>query len=226
LQSDQARMPSRYSDRSHAGRCLASLLAGYAGENTIVLALPRGGVPVAYEIALALGAPLDVSVVRKLGVPGREELAFGAITSGGGRVLNADVVEILKLSDKLIEAATAREREELERRERLYRGERPPVDLAEKTVILVDDGLATGASMRAAVAAARAQLPARIVVAVPTAATDTCARLREDSRVNELVCPLVADNFLAVSLWYDNFEQLSDAEVRALLARAWEAETR
>jgi len=221
VQGDQASIPSRFRDRAHAGRCLGSLLSGYAGrDEVVVLALPRGGVPVGLEIARTLGAPLEVFVVRKLGVPGHEELAFGALASGGVRVLNEDVVRRLGLTPNLIDAISERERGELERRERLYRGERPPIALSGKSVIIVDDGLATGASMRAAIAGVRAQAPARIVVAVPTAAGETCSLLRAE--VDELVSPLTPENFQAVSLWYDYFEQLTDAEVRELLERAEE----
>jgi predicted phosphoribosyltransferase len=167
-----------------------------------------------------LGAPLEVFVVRKLGVPGQEELAFGALASGGVRVLNQDVVRRLDLAPNLIDAISERERGELERREHLYRGERLPTALSGRTVIIVDDGLATGASMRAAIAAVRAQAPAWIVVAVPTAAAETCSLLRAE--VNELVSPLTPEKFQAVSLWYDRFEQLTDAEVRELLEKAEE----
>ncbi len=180
-----------------------------------VLALPRGGVPVGLEIARALKAPFDVIVVRKLGVPGHEELAFGAIAFGGVRVLNEDVVRQLRLSEDLVEAVSERERVELERRESLYRGERPLPVLEGRTVVLVDDGLATGASMRAAVGAARTQAPARVVVAVPVAALETFNVLRDE--VDELICPLTPASFRAVSLWYDYFEQMSDDEVRELL---------
>jgi predicted phosphoribosyltransferase len=221
VQGDHASIPGRFRDRAHAGRCLGSLLSNYSGrDDVVVLALPRGGVPVGLEIARTLRAPLEVYVVRKLGVPGHEELAFGALASGGVRVLNQDVVQRLGLTPDLIDAVSERERGELERRERLYRGERPPIALVGKTAILVDDGLATGASMRAAIAAVRAQRPARIVVAVPTAAAETCALVRAE--VDELVSPLTPANFQAVSLWYDYFEQLTDAEVRELLERAEE----
>jgi predicted phosphoribosyltransferase len=218
-------VPSRFRDRADAGRYLGALLSSYAGRNdVVVLALPRGGVPVGLEIARALEAPLDVIVVRKLGVPGHEELAFGALALGGTRVLNPDVVRQLGLTADLIEAVSVRERDELERRERLYRGERPPAELSGKTVVLVDDGLATGASMRAAVAAVRTRSPARVVVAVPTAALETCALLRTE--VDELVSPLTPEYFRAVSLWYDYFEQLSDTEVRELLEQAEEIENK
>jgi predicted phosphoribosyltransferase len=212
-------VPNRFRDRADAGRYLGAMLSSYAGRNdVVVLALPRGGVPVGFEVAQALGVPLDVFVVRKLGVPGHEELAFGALASGGTRILNSDVVRYLSMTSEVIDAVSERERSELERREHLYRGERPNTVLEAKTVILVDDGLATGASMRAAVAAVREQKPAQIVVAVPTAALDTCASL--EAEVDELVSPLRPRNFRAVSLWYDRFEQVSDQEVRTLLERA------
>jgi putative phosphoribosyl transferase len=216
VQNSQSPIPSRFRDRADAGRYLGELLSEYAGRSdVVVLALPRGGVPVGFEISLALEAPLDVFVVRKLGVPGREELAFGAIASGGARILNPDVIRYTRLTRDVIDAISERERAELTRREHLYRGEQPDTKLAGKTVILVDDGLA---SMRAAIAAVRAQSPARIVVAVPTAALDTCAAL--SAEVDELVSPLRPENFCAVSLWYDLFEQVSDDEVRRLLERA------
>ncbi|HZP43398.1 MAG TPA: phosphoribosyltransferase family protein [Candidatus Binatia bacterium] len=209
----------RFRDRADAGRALAARLARYAGRpDVLVLGLPRGGVPVAFEVARALGAPLDVFVVRKLGVPGHEELAMGALASGGVRVLNAEIVSGLGVSEEEIAAATAREAEELARRERAYRGDAPPLDVAGKTAILVDDGLATGATMHAAVAALRQRAPARIVVAVPTAAPDTCAEFR--AAVDEVECVMTPEPFVAVGLWYTHFEATTDDEVRALLARA------
>ena len=219
MQAGQNPIPSRFRDRADAGRYLGEALSEYARrDDVVVLALPRGGVPVGFEVARALEAPLDVFVVRKLGVPGHEELAFGAVASGGARILNRDVIRHIGLSSDVIDAVSERERAELARRELLYRGDRPKRRLAGKAVIVVDDGLATGASMRAAVAAVRAQRPARIVVAVPTAALDTCAAL--SAEVDELVSPLRPANFYAVSLWYDNFEQVSDDEVRRLLEKA------
>jgi putative phosphoribosyl transferase len=185
-----------------------------------VLALPRGGVPVAYEVARALGAPLDVFLVRKLGVPGHEELAIGAIASGGVRVLNQELARALRIPDQMIEAIAAKEQQELERRERLYRGDRPPPDVRGRTVILVDDGLATGATMYAAVEALRQQQQARIIVAVPIAAPETCAELSEE--VDEVICAVTPQPFHAVGLWYEDFSQTSDDEVRDLLARAGE----
>jgi putative phosphoribosyl transferase len=223
VQAGQSPVPSRFRDRTAAGRYLGALLSRYAErKDVIVLALPRGGVPVGFEVARALEVPLDVFVVRKLGVPGHEELAFGAIASGGTRILNPDVIRYVGLTSDVIDTVSELERSELERRERLYRGEQPNTELEAETVILVDDGLATGASMRAAVAAVRAQKPARIVVAVPTAALDTCASLQAE--VDELVSPLRPENFRAVSLWYDRFEQVSDGEVRTLLERARRAD--
>ncbi|MGC9974029.1 MAG: phosphoribosyltransferase, partial [Gaiellaceae bacterium] len=204
MRAGQSPIPSRFRDRADAGRYLGELLTNYAGrDDVLVLALPRGGVPVGFEVAQVLEVPLDVFVVRKLGVPGYEELAFGAIASGDTRTLNPDVIRHLGLTSDVIDAVSERERSELKRRERLYRGERPELQLKGETVILVDDGLATGASMRAAVAAVKTQKPARIIVAVPTAALDTCSSL--DDEVDELVSPLRPENFRAVSLWYDRF---------------------
>jgi putative phosphoribosyl transferase len=218
VHGDQTAIPSRFRDRAHAGRCLGSLLSRYAGrDDVVVLALP-GGVPVGLEIAIALPAPLDVCVVRKLGVPGHEELAFGAVGRDGTRVLNDDVVRLAGLDDELIEEVAARECAELERRELLYRGERAPVPLEEKVVVLVDDGLATGASMRAAIQVVKISATARIVVAIPAGATETCAALERE--VDELVCAIEPESFFAVSLWYEHFEQLTDTEVRALLEHA------
>jgi predicted phosphoribosyltransferase len=209
----------RFRDRAHAGKVLAERLDGYAGRpRLLVLGLPRGGVPVAFEVAQALDAPLDVFVVGKLGVPGHEELAMGAITSGGVRVLNDDAVLGLGIDEDAIARAAAAEGTELERRERVYRGDRGPVEVAGRSVILVDDGLATGSTMRAAVHAVRAQGPERLVVAVPVAARQTCEQLRAE--VDELVCADTPDPFHAVGLWYDDFTQTSDDEVRDLLARA------
>jgi predicted phosphoribosyltransferase len=191
----------------------------YAGRpDVVVLALPRGGVPVAFEVAEALGAPLDVFLVRKLGVPGHEELAMGAIASGGVRVLNEDVVQALEIPSKLIEAVVAREQQELERRARLYRGGRGPYELKDKIAILVDDGLATGASMAAAVTGLRAQQPAQIIVAVPTAAAETCEAF--EPVVDEIVCAQTPHPFWSVGMWYADFSQTGDDEVRDLLGRA------
>jgi predicted phosphoribosyltransferase len=198
---------------------LAQRLAAYANRpDVLVLALPRGGVPVAYEVARALHAPLDVFLVRKLGLPGHEELAMGAVASGGVRVLNRDVVERLQLPQELIDAVTRRELQELQRRERAYRGDRPFPDVRGKTVILVDDGLATGSTMRAAAEALRQQGPARLVVAVPAGSKETCDEFREE--VDEVVCAITPEPFYAVGLWYDDFSQTTDDEVRELLSAA------
>jgi predicted phosphoribosyltransferase len=201
-----------------AGRAVAARLTAYAGrEDTLVLGLPRGGVPVAYEVARALGAPLDVFLVRKLGVPGQDELAMGAIATGGVRVLNADVVGELRIPSGVIDVVSAREVAELSRRERAYRGDRSPLEIVDRVVILVDDGLATGATMRAAVRALRQGRAARIVVAVPVGARETCEDLRAE--VDDLVCVSTPDPFHAVGLWYEDFSQTTDDEVRAVLAR-------
>jgi putative phosphoribosyl transferase len=208
-----------FKDRRDAGKQLAQELSAYAGRSdVIVLALPRGGVPVAYEVACALNAPLDIFIVRKLGLPGHEELAIGAIASGGVRVLNEDIVRALNIPGSVIDSIARRELQELERRERTYRGNRPPPEVRGRTVILVDDGLATGASMRAAVAALRAQNPARIVVAVPTAAPETCEAF--ESEVDEIVCAMTPEPFYGVGRWYEDFSQTTDEEVRALLEEA------
>jgi len=210
-------------NRSEAGRQLAKALAYFKGRDDVtVLGLPRGGVVVACEAARGLKAPLDVLVVRKLGVPGHEELGMGAIASGGVRVLNEDVVRMAGITEAVIEQATARELRELGRRERAYRANRPFPDLHGRTVILVDDGLATGATMRAAVAAVRVHHPAKVVVAVPTAALDTCETLRKE--VDELVCLTMPEPFFGVGAWYEDFAQTTDDEVRDLLeqARQWQ----
>src|ERR1700680_4995905 len=210
--------PGLFRDRREAGRLLAAKLSGYANRpDLLVLALPRGGVPVAYEVARALGAPLDVFVVRKLGVPGYEELAMGAVATGGVRVLNDQLVERLGIPESLIDAVAARERQELARRERLYRGGRPPPDVRGRTVILVDDGLATGATMRAAIMALRQLQPARIVAAIPTASPETCEELRAE--VDDVICAITPEPFLAVGHWYEDFSQTTDDEVRGLLAQ-------
>jgi putative phosphoribosyl transferase len=211
--------PMRFRNRSEAGRLLAELLRRYASrDDVIVLALPRGGVPVAHEVARALGAPLDVFLVRKLGVPGQEEFAMGAIATGGALVLDEDVVRTLGISRQELGRVISAEQRELQRREAAYRAGRDPPNLEGKTVILVDDGLATGSTMRAAALAVRQQRPARIVVAVPVAAAETCDEFRGD--VDEIVCALTPEQFRAVGLWYDDFSQTSDEEVRELLARA------
>jgi putative phosphoribosyl transferase len=211
--------PRLFRDRGEAGRLLAAKLAEYADRpDVLVLALPRGGVPVGYEVAPALHAPMDVFIVRKLGVPGHEEFAMGAVATGGVRVINDQVVKALGIPDYVIEAVAAWEQQELERRERLYRGDRPPPDVRGKIVILVDDGLATGSTMLAAVQALRRQGPARIVVAVPVASRDTCELLKTE--VHEVVCAVTPEPFYAVGLWYQNFSQTTDEEVRELLARS------
>jgi putative phosphoribosyl transferase len=208
-----------FHDRRDAGRHLARALAPYAGRgDLLVLALPRGGVPVGYEVARALHAPLDVYLVRKLGVPGRPELAMGAIATGGVRVLNEDVIEALGISADVIDAVAADEEREIARRARLYRGDRPPPAVRGKKVIVVDDGLATGATMRAAVAALRAQEPREIVVAVPTASRETCAELRREADM--VVCLMTPAPFYAVGAWYADFSPTEDDEVRDLLAQA------
>jgi putative phosphoribosyl transferase len=202
----------RFEDRRQAGRVLAAALSKYAGcEDVVVLALPRGGVPVAFEVARQLGAPLDVFVVRKLGVPGHEELAMGALASGGIRVLNEDVIAGLGIEECVIESVTAAEGRELARREQAYRGGRPPLDIAHRAVILVDDGLATGSTMRAAVAGLRQRKPARLVVAVPVAASSSCEILARE--VDELVCAVRPERFFAVGAWYEDFSQTTDVEV-------------
>lgn len=206
----------QYADRREAGRALAEKLVHYAGrDDVVVLALPRGGVPVAHEVATVLHAPLDVFIVRKLGYPGHEEYAMGAIASGGVVVMNADIG--VPVSDAAMQAAIAREQEELRRREQLYRGSRAMPELEGRTVILVDDGLATGSTMRAAVQAVKKSKPARVVVAVPVAARDSCEAFRRE--VDEVVCAMTPEPFRAVGLWYRDFEQTSDEEVHRLLAQ-------
>lgn len=208
-----------FANRTEAGRVLAEHLAQYADrEDVVVLGLPRGGIPVAFEVARHLGASLDVFVVRKLGVPGHEELAMGAIATGGVRVVNDDVVRYLGIGAHTIDTVAAREEQELRRRDEEYRSSRPFPDLAKKTVIITDDGLATGSTMRAAVAALRKLQPARIVVAVPVGAADTCLMLRQEA--DEVVCIATPEPFQAVGLWYRDFAQTTDDEVRQLLAQA------
>ncbi len=206
-----------FRDRRAAGRVLARELSAYADQpDVFVLALPRGGVPVAYEVARALHVPMDVFLVRKLGVPGHEEFAMGAVASGGVRVLNREIVEALRIPDDVVAEVIAREERELERREREYRGDRPFPDLRGKTVILIDDGLATGSTMLAAVTALRQQQPARLVVAVPVASPETCDAFRD--YVDDIVCAITPDPLYAVGLWYSDFSQTTDEEVRQLLA--------
>ncbi len=206
-------------DRADAGHQLASHLTEFADtSDTLVLALPRGGVPVGYEVARSLHAPLDVFVVRKLGVPWQPELAMGAIASGGTRVLNEEVVRALGIRQDEMDRVAAREQQELEQRERTYRGNRPPLDVVAKTVILVDDGLATGSSMRAAVQALRERGPRRVIIAVPVAARQTCDELRAEG--HEVVCATTPEPFMAVGQWYKEFCQTTDDQVRELLERA------
>jgi putative phosphoribosyl transferase len=212
-------MTIRFHDRHDAGRRLAVELHAYANRpDVIVLALPRGGVPVGFEVAAALGAPLDVFIVRKLGLPWEEEVAMGAIASGGVRVLDSELIRAARVSEAEVERVTVIERAELARRERQYRGERPFPDLSGKTVILVDDGLATGSTMRAGVAALRQEGPSRVVVAVPVAAPATCNALRD--LADEIVCAMTPEPFRAVGYWYHDFSQTSDEEVQELLDRA------
>jgi putative phosphoribosyl transferase len=211
-----------FHNRHHAGKVLAKkLMPRYANRpDTVVLGLPRGGVPVAYEVARALHVPLDVFIVRKLGLPGHEELAMGAIASGGTIVLNESLVEALAIPPEIIRSVTATETRELLRREREYRAGYAPPDLRDCTLILVDDGLATGATMRAAADALRHKNPSRIVVAVPTAAPETCTEFRQE--VDEIICAQTPEPFYGVGFWYEDFSQTTDAEVRELLARARE----
>jgi putative phosphoribosyl transferase len=209
----------QFRDRTEAGQVLATKLTAYANRpDVLVLALPRGGVPVAFEIARALHAPLDVIIVRKLGVPGQKELALGAIASGGVRVLNDDVVQMLAIPDEVINEIAVHEQHEVERRERLYRADRPAIDVHGRTVILVDDGIATGATMRAAVTALRQLQPAHIIIAVPAAASSTCDEFAAE--VDELVCVIRPEAFFAVGFWYKHFSQTTDEEVRDLLQQA------
>ena len=207
-----------FGDRREAGRELATLLpASLRSEDVVVLALPRGGVPVAFEIALALGAPLDVFLVRKLGTPGHPELAMGAIASGGIRVLNDEVVQYLNIRRELIDAVAEREQTELERREAAYRHGRPMPSLRNRTVILVDDGLATGSTMKAAVAAVTHEEPKRVIVAVPVGAPETCQALR--NLADEVICARMPTSFAAVGQWYRDFSQTTDEEVTDLLEK-------
>ncbi len=216
------RAPAKFQDRLDAGRHLARLLVSYAGHHDcLVLALPRGGVPVGYEVARSLVVPLDVFVARKLGVPGHEELAMGALAAGGRRVLNEAVVQGLRLSEAEIAAVTAAEQRTVDDRVRTYRGDQPPPAVEDRTVILVDDGLATGATMRVALAALRDQGPSRLVAAVPVAAQQACRDMR--SVADGVVCARTPEPFIAVGAWYEDFSQTTDAEVGELLrqARAW-----
>jgi len=213
-----ADLPERYRDRRHAGLELARYLADVKGQDVVVLALPRGGVPVAFEVARALDAQLDVFVVRKLGLPGHPEFAMGAIASGGVRVLNDEVVRLYRIPEQAVEAIARDERHELERRERAFRSQRPPLDVGGRTVVLIDDGLATGSTMKAAVEAVRSLRPARIIVAVPVGSPDTC---REFAAIADaIICARAPEHFAAVGQWYDDFRQTTDEEVRELLQAA------
>jgi len=207
--------PALFRDRTDAGRQLARRLLDFKGRDVVILALPRGGVPVAAQVARSLGAPLDVFIVRKLGTPGHEELAMGAIASGGVRVLNEEVIRALGIPEEIIEEVARRELRELVRREQDYRGQRPPPDVAGRTVILIDDGLATGSTMRAAVRALRLLGPRQIVVAVPVGAPPTCAELGAEA--DGIVCLATPEPFMSVGSWYEDFAQTSDEEVRGLL---------
>lgn len=210
----------QFANRSRAGRALANKLMRYANRSdVIVLALPRGGVPVAFEVAAALNAPLDVFLVRKLGVPGHEELAMGAIATGNVRVLNESLVEYLEITEELIDRVAAREQRELERRESQYRGSSPPLNVSGQTVIVVDDGLATGSTMRAAVKALKTLGPAEIVVAAPVAARETCESFRDEVNAT-CICVITPEPFLGVGLWYRDFSQTTDEEVCYLLDQA------
>jgi putative phosphoribosyl transferase len=212
-------MARPFHDRADAGRVLATKLTAYAKHSQVqVLALPRGGVPVAFKVAQALQAPLDVFLVRKLGVPGHKELAMGAIATGGVRVLNDEVIRALAIAPEVIETVTAAEQQELARREQLYRGDRPPLEVRGHILILVDDGLATGATMRAAVAALRQQQPACLIIAVPMAAVETCEALRAE--VDEIICAVTPRSFYAVGQGYEDFSPTTDAEVRHLLQQS------
>ncbi|MBK4730030.1 phosphoribosyltransferase [Oxynema sp. CENA135] len=209
----------QFKDRTQAGQLLAQRLRPYARRpDAVVLALPRGGVPVAYEVARALELPLDLCLVRKLGVPGHCELAMGAIAPGGVKTVDWDLVRSLNISDEAIARVEAREQRELERRERLYRGDRPGLNLGDRTVILIDDGIATGSTLRAAIGAIREQQPRAIVVAVPVAPPQTCTDLQQD--VDRVLCLLCPQHLYSISAWYEDFSQTSDEEVCQLLARA------
>ncbi len=215
-------MDRLFADRRHAGRELAAALAAHPDFDlldAVVLALPRGGVPVAFEVAITLNAPLGVFVVRKLGVPGHRELAMGAIASGGVRILNDDLIRQLRVPERAIARVVEQERKELERRERLFNGPYPLPPIADRTIVLVDDGLATGATMRAAVQAIRLHKPKRVLVAVPVAAPDTCLQMRDEA--DDVICLTTPEPFNAVGSWYRMFEQTTDAEVQMLLDEAW-----
>lgn len=211
-----------FRDRTEAGKQLAEKLVEYRDQpDLLVLALPRGGVPVAFEVAQVLHAPLDVFIVRKLGVPGQEELAFGAIATGGVRVLNQTIIKRFQITPEEVEAVTTVEQDELKRRQRLYRGDRPLPEIRDHTIILVDDGLATGATMHAAVVAIRQQEPARLIVGVPISSPETCAAFQDE--VDDIICAVTPEPFYAVGLWYEDFPQVTDAEVHNLLAETYSA---
>lgn len=210
-------MMSRFPNRTEAGRMLAQQLKSYANqENLLVLGLPRGGVPVAFEVAKALNAPLDICIVRKLGVPGQKELAMGAIAAGGIGVLNYDVINTLGIDKEVIQVVAAEELQELERRDRTYRGDAPPINVKNKTVILIDDGIATGSTIRAAIAILKQQQPTKIIIAIPVAPASTYQELK--SEVDEIVCLQIPELMSAIGLWYDDFSQTTDEEVSQVLA--------
>jgi putative phosphoribosyl transferase len=212
-------MAIRFRNRTEAGQLLAERLQSFANcPDVLVMSLPRGGVPVGFEVAKALNAPLDICIVRKLGVPGHKELAMGAISLGGSRILKPDVVDWLHISESAIAAVTSMEQRELERRDQLYRGTRPPPDIQNRTIILVDDGLATGSTMRAAIGTIRQQAPEYLIVAVPVAPPVVCQELRQE--VDEVICLLTPEPFYAIGVWYEDFTQTSDAQVRELLEQA------
>jgi putative phosphoribosyl transferase len=222
--NDEGQMVDRFQDRKEAGRVLAESLREFANDRSVlVLALPRGGVPVGYEIARDLGLPLDVFIVRKLGVPGYEELAMGAIASGGVRVLNEDVVNRIGISAQQLDAVAAREQQEIERREYEYRGDLPALNVHDRKIILVDDGLATGATMRAAVQALREAGASEIIVAIPVGSIEAVQRIGGEA--DRVFCPLQPENFAAVGQFYDDFSQTSDEEVRELLAESMHVQT-
>lgn len=209
---------TRFHDRADAGRQLAAKLAAYVNRpEVLVLGLPRGGIPVAAEVARSLHALLDVCLVRKLGVPGHSELAMGAIASDGVPVLNNDIINWLEISDQTIRVVTAQELRELRRRDRAYRGNRPPPTISDRIIILVDDGIATSATIRAAISVIKPHHPAKLVIAVPVAPQEICKQLQTE--VDEVVCLMTPEPFYAIGLWYEDFSQLTDAEVRALLHR-------
>ena len=215
-------MTKQFRDRTEAGRLLAKRLKStYANRSDVlVLGLPRGGVPVAYEVAKVLHAPLDICIVRKLGVPGNQELAMGAIATGGIMVLNEDLVASLNISPKAIAQVVTTERQELERRDHLYRGTRPVPDLSHRTVIIIDDGIATGSTLKAALSTIKQQQPERIVVAVPVASPEICQELQDE--VDEVVCLLIPERLYAIGIWYNDFSPTTDAEVSNLLQQAAE----